>query len=358
MMADDQEKTEEPTSKKIEDARQEGNVPKSQDASAVVVLIIAIVVVIFTLPFIGERIIGLYRFYQSFIGVEFDVKIFEKIVIKTILEMIIMVFPIVLTIMISGIMGNLLQFGFLFTTKPITPNFSKINPLKGLKNLFSLKKLIDALKIILKVGTVFGIAFVFLLKFMQELPRVELYTIYLQLSWLRDKAIILAAVVIMAFLIIGFLDVLLVRYQYFKNLRMSKQEVKDEFKQSEGDPLVKGRIRRLQMEAARRRMIQDVASADVVITNPTHYAVALRYDNSQESAPKVLAKGVDFLALRIKDMAYEYNVMIYENPPLARELYKTCEVNDLIPPELFKAVAEVLSFVYTSNRQKFADRLK
>ncbi|AJC88238.1 flagellar export apparatus, flagellar biosynthetic protein FlhB [Campylobacter insulaenigrae NCTC 12927] len=357
-MADDQEKTEEPTSKKIEDARQEGNVPKSQDASAVVVLIIAIVVVIFTLPFIGERIIGLYRFYQSFIGVEFDVKIFEKIVIKTILEMIIMVFPIVLTIMISGIMGNLLQFGFLFTTKPITPNFSKINPLKGLKNLFSLKKLIDALKIILKVGTVFGIAFVFLLKFMQELPRVELYTIYLQLSWLRDKAIILAAVVIIAFLIIGFLDVLLVRYQYFKNLRMSKQEVKDEFKQSEGDPLVKGRIRRLQMEAARRRMIQDVASADVVITNPTHYAVALRYDNSQESAPKVLAKGVDFLALRIKDMAYEYNVMIYENPPLARELYKTCEVNDLIPPELFKAVAEVLSFVYTSNRQKFADRLK
>ncbi|MCR6572471.1 flagellar biosynthesis protein FlhB [Campylobacter insulaenigrae] len=358
MMADDQEKTEEPTSKKIEDARQEGNVPKSQDASAVVVLIIAIVVVIFTLPFIGERIIGLYRFYQSFIGVEFDVKIFEKIVIKTILEMIIMVFPIVLAIMISGIMGNLLQFGFLFTTKPITPNFSKINPLKGLKNLFSLKKLIDALKIILKVGTVFGIAFVFLLKFMQELPRVELYTIYLQLSWLRDKAIILAAVVIIAFLIIGFLDVLLVRYQYFKNLRMSKQEVKDEFKQSEGDPLVKGRIRRLQMEAARRRMIQDVASADVVITNPTHYAVALRYDNSQESAPKVLAKGVDFLALRIKDMAYEYNVMIYENPPLARELYKTCEVNDLIPPELFKAVAEVLSFVYTSNRQKFADRLK
>lgn len=357
-MADDQEKTEEPTSKKIEDARQEGNVPKSQDASAVVVLIIAIVVVIFTLPFIGERIIGLYRFYQSFIGVEFDVKIFEKIVIKTILEMIIMVFPIVLAIMISGIMGNLLQFGFLFTTKPITPNFSKINPLKGLKNLFSLKKLIDALKIILKVGTVFGIAFVFLLKFMQELPRVELYTIYLQLSWLRDKAIILAAVVIIAFLIIGFLDVLLVRYQYFKNLRMSKQEVKDEFKQSEGDPLVKGRIRRLQMEAARRRMIQDVASADVVITNPTHYAVALRYDNSQESAPKVLAKGVDFLALRIKDMAYEYNVMIYENPPLARELYKTCEVNDLIPPELFKAVAEVLSFVYTSNRQKFADRLK
>ncbi|ELF2321083.1 flagellar biosynthesis protein FlhB [Campylobacter lari] len=358
MAADDQEKTEEPTSKKIEDARQEGNVPKSQDASAVAVLIIAVVVVLFMMPFIGERISGLYRFYQSFIGIEIDLKILQKIIIKTMIEMFIMVLPITLVIMVAGVLGNLMQFGFIFTTKPITPNFNKINPINGLKNLFSLKKIIEALKIILKVGVVFGIAFVFLLQFMKELPRVELYMIYPQLLWLRDKAIILAAIVIIAFLIIGLLDVLLVRYQYFKNLRMSKQEVKDEFKQSEGDPLVKGRIRRLQMEAARRRMVQDVASADVVITNPTHYAVALRYDSSKEAAPKVLAKGVDFLALRIKDMAYEYNVMIYENPPLARELYKACEVNDLIPPELFKAVAEVLSFVYTSNRQKFADRLK
>lgn len=358
MAADDQEKTEEPTSKKIEDARKEGNVPKSQDASAVAVLIVAVVVVLFTLPFMGERISGLYRFYQSFIGIELDLKILQKIIIKTMIEMFIMVLPITLVIMIAGVLGNLMQFGFIFTTKPITPNFNKINPLNGLKNLFSLKKIIEALKITLKVGVVFGIAFVFLLQFMQELPRVELYTIYPQLLWLRDKAIILAAVVIIAFLLIGFLDVLIVRYQYFKNLRMSKQEIKDEYKQTEGDPLVKSRIRRLQMEAARRRMVQDVASADVVITNPTHYAVALRYDSSQEAAPKVLAKGVDFLALRIKDMAYEYNVMIYENPPLARELYKACEVNDSIPPELFKAVAEVLSFVYTSNRQKFADRLK
>ncbi|TKX29265.1 flagellar biosynthesis protein FlhB [Campylobacter sp. MIT 12-5580] len=358
MAADDQEKTEEATSKKIEDARKDGNVPKSQDAAAVVTLIVGVVVVLFLVGFLGERIMNLYRYYQSFIGVEIDIKILQAITIKTIFEAVIMLLPIVLSIMIAGVLGNLMQFGFIFTTKPITPNLNKINPIKGLANLFSLKKAVESVKIVLKVGIVFSIAFVFLLQFMTELPRVELYDIVSQLYWLREKAIILAAIVIIAFFLIGILDILLVRFQYFKGLRMSKQEVKDEYKQMEGDPQVKGRIRRLQMEAARRRMVQDVAGADVVITNPTHYAVALRYDNSKEPAPRIVAKGVDFLALKIKEIAYEHKVLVYENPPLARELYKVCDVNDLIPKELFRAVAEVLSFVYTSNKQKYGDRLK
>lgn len=356
MAADEQEKTEEATSKKIEDARREGNVPKSQDAAAVVTLLIGFVVVLFLIGFVSERIMNLYRYYQDFIGTEFDIKILQTITIKTIIEVVIMILPIVLTIMIAGILGNIMQFGFIFTTKPITPNLSKIDPIKGLKNLFSMKKLIESVKIVLKVGIVFGIAFVFLLKFMTELPKVELYDMASQLIWLREKAIILAAIVIIAFIFIGILDVLLVRFQYFKSLRMSKQEIKDEYKQMEGDPQVKGRIRRMQMEAARRRMVQDVAGADVVITNPTHYAVALRYDSSKEAAPRILAKGVDFLALRIKEIAYENGVLVYENPPLARELYKLCEVNDMIPRELFEAVAQVLSFVYASNKKKFQNR--
>ena len=134
---------------------------------------------------------------------------------------------------------------------------------------------------------------------------------------------------------------------------MSKQEIKDEYKQMEGDPQVKGRIRRLQMEAARRRMVQDVAGADVVITNPTHYAVALRYDTTKENAPRVVAKGVDFLALRIKEMAYKHNVIVYENPPLARQLYRDCDIDQMIPRELFKAVSEVFKFVYQANKKKF-----
>ena len=358
MAAEDQEKTEEATSKKIEDARKDGNVPKSQDAAAVVTLIVAFIVVLFTIGFLSDRIMNLYRYYQSFIGVEFDLKMLHAIAIKTMIEIVIMLLPIVLSIMIAGIAGNLMQFGFIFTTKPITPDLNKINPIKGFANLFSMKKLVESVKIILKVAIVFGIALTFLLQFMTELPRVELFGLGDQLEWFREKAIILAAVVIIAFIFIGILDIFLVRFQYFKSLRMSKQEVKDEYKQMEGDPQVKGRIRRLQMEVARRRMIQDVAAADVVITNPTHYAVALRYDNTKESAPKVLAKGVDFLALKIKEIAYENQVLVYENPSLARELYRTCEVGELIPRELFRAVAEVLRFVYTSNRKKFGSRLK
>lgn len=350
MAADDQEKTEEPTSKKIEDARKDGNVPKSQDAVAVVTLLVAVVATLFMLGFMGERITNLYRYYQSFIGIEMNFRVIQLVMMKTIFEILLILAPIVLSIMVAGILGNVMQFGFIFTTKPITPNLDKINPLKGLKNLFSLKKLVESIKIILKVSIVFTIAFIVLLQFIKELPRVELYDIFSQIIWLRDKAIILAAIVIIAFIIVAIIDVFLVRFQYFKGLRMSKQEIKDEYKQMEGDPQVKGRIRRLQMEAARRRMVQDVAGADVVITNPTHYAVAIRYDTAKEQAPRVIAKGVDFLALRIKEVAYQNNVIVYENPPLARELYKVCEVNDIIPRELFKAVAEVLGFVYNSNK--------
>ncbi|ELF6740325.1 flagellar biosynthesis protein FlhB [Campylobacter upsaliensis] len=353
MAGEDQEKTEEPTSKKIEDARQEGNVPKSQDAAAVVTLIVAITLLLFLLGFMGERVANLYRYYQSFIGVEFDLRIIQAIMMKSIFEVLIILAPIVLSIMVAGIIGNVMQFGFIFTTKPIMPNLSKINPLKGLKNLFSLKKLIESVKIILKVGVVFTIAFIVLLQFVKELPKVELYSLVAQMVWLRDKALILAAIVIIAFLIIAILDVFLVRFQYFQGLKMSKQEIKDEYKQMEGDPQVKGRIRRLQMEAARRRMVQDVAGADVVITNPTHYAVALRYDTTKENAPRVVAKGVDFLALRIKEMAYKHNVIVYENPPLARQLYKDCDLDQLIPRELFKAVSEVFKFVYQANKKKF-----
>lgn len=358
MAGDDQEKTEEASSKKIEDARKEGNVPKSQDSAAVVTLIIAVVMVLSFLGYMGEHIVKLYRYYQSFIGEELNIKVVHQIAIRTLFEMVIMVLPITLAIMVAGVLGNIMQFGFIFTLKPIMPNLGKINPLKGIKNLISLKKLIDAIKIILKVGVIFTIAFIFLLDFLQELPRLELISLIPQLLWLKKKAIILASVVVIAFLLLSFLDLMIVRFQYFKGLRMSKQEVKDEYKQMEGDPQVKGRIRQIQREMARKRMVADVGSADVVITNPTHYAVALRYDTQKEDAPVVLAKGVDFLAIKIKDMARQNDVMIYENPPLARELYKQCEINEIIPKELFKAVAEVLSFVYTSNKRKFKDRLK
>ncbi|CAM2806336.1 flagellar biosynthesis protein FlhB [Campylobacter hyointestinalis] len=357
-MADDQEKTEEPTSKKLEDARQKGNVPKSQDASGFVTLLVGIIALVLLLSFMGERLIKLYIYYQNLIGIELTKELFFKIVIHTMLQVILIILPVAVSIMIAGILSNVMQFGFLFTTEPLTPNFGKINPIKGLANLFSLKKLIDSIKIILKVSAVFGVAFYFFLQFVKELPHTIFFPMFNQLLWLKEKMLILAGVMLLLFLIIAIADIFIVRFQYFKGLRMSKQEVKDEFKQMEGDPRVKGRIRQLQMQAARKRMMQNIPTADVVITNPTHYAVALRYDKEKEKAPVVLAKGIDHLALRIRKLAAENGIQIVENPPLARELYKVCDVDSMIPANLFQAVAEVLSFVYMGNKAKFSNKLK
>lgn len=355
-MADD-EKTEEPTSKKIEDARKEGNVPKSQDLSGFITLLVALILVLVMMPFIGKQLIFLYRYYQSMIGVEFTKELVYEIVITSTLRTLMMILPIAISVAIAGVIGSVIQFGFIFTTKPLEFNLNKINPLSGLKKLFSLKKIGESIKIILKVTLVFIVTFYFLLSFTKELPQTLLFTMFNQLIWLKEKIIILASVMLLLFLVISLLDIFLVRFQYFKGLRMSKQEIKDEYKQMEGDPQIKGKIRSLQRQMAQRRMMQDIPVADVVITNPTHYAVALRYDKSKENAPVVLAKGVDHLALRIRAIATENQVPIIENPPLARELYKVCELNDEIPANLYRAVAEVLSFVYSSNKTKFKNKL-
>lgn len=357
-MADDQEKTEEPSSKKIDDAKKDGNVPKSQDLSGFFTLSVGIVLLLAMLGFMKEELIGLYHYYQSFIGVELTVSVAHQIVINTLFQGILMILPICICVAIAGVISNIMQFGFIFTTKPITPDLNKINPLKGLKNLFSLKKLIESVKIVAKVVIVFGVAFYFFIKFITELPHVLLFNMFEQLEWLESKMLILVAVMLAILFVIAIIDLLLVRFQYFKGLRMSKQELKDEYKQMEGDPQVKGRIRQLQMQAARKRMMSAVPQADVVITNPTHYAVALRYDKEAEGVPVVLAKGVDNLAMQIRKIATAHDIEIVENPPLARQLYRMCEAGDTIPSNMFKAVADVLRFVYTNNKEKFKDKLK
>lgn len=350
-MADDQEKTEEPTSKKIEDAREEGNVPKSQDTSSFITLVIAIAAFFMFFPLMEERLFYLYRFYQSFIGVDIGKNDVYLMVVTSFREFIFVIIPLAVIVAISGVLASILQFGFLFSTKPLIPDLKKINPIKGFKNLFSLKKAIEAIKTILKVSLVMGLAYYYLYDFVRELPSVIYFPIYDQLLWLRDKALILIAAMLALFFFLALFDLFFVRYNYFKDLKMSKQEIKDEYKQMEGDPQVKARIKRVQMEMSKRRMMSDIPTADVVITNPIHYAVAIRYDTSKEDAPKVVAKGVDHLALKIKERAREYKIQIIENPPLARELYKKCELDSLIPETLYKAVAEVLAFVYQSSKK-------
>jgi flagellar biosynthetic protein FlhB len=348
-MGDEEEKTEEPTPKKIEDAKKEGNVPKSQDTSAVVTLIAGAVALFFLLPYITEKLGLMMKHYFEFIGMELTVETVQNFMIFSLIELIPVIFSIAIPVMIAGLLAGWMQFGFVYTTKPLQPDLKKIDPIKGLKNLISLKKLIEGIKIVLKVGLVFGIATYISWLLIKELPTVTLFKLPDQLKWLVDNLLIIIIVMIGLFIVLAIIDIIFVRYNYFKQLRMTKQEVKDEHKNMEGDPQVKAKIREVQMKMARTRMLSDVSKSDVVVTNPTHYAVALRYDHEKENAPRVVAKGVDFLAFKIREVALENHVQIVENPPLARELYKVTEVGQTIPDHLFQAVAEVLAYVYKAK---------
>jgi len=349
-MADDQEKTEEPTPKKIEDARKEGNVPKSQDTSGVITLFVAILAVLMLFPYMSSHVLLLFKYYFSLIGTPLDKLYMIDIAIVTVREFLLIIMPLAVAVAISGIIAALAQFGFLFTTKAIVPDFKKIDPIKGTKNLVSMKKLIESIKITFKSFTTLGIGFVFFFFYIMELPTVALFSLGEQLSWLKDKAIILAFVMLLIIFVFAIIDIVIVRKQYFDGLKMSKQEIKDEMKNMDGDPLIKGKIRQIQMEASRKRMMAEVPNADVVITNPTHYAVALKYEESKR-APFVVAKGMDNIAQQIKKIARENNVHIVQNPPLARSLYSDVDIDKPIPEELFGAVAEVLAYVYKMNKK-------
>ncbi len=350
-MADDQEKTEQPTDKKIEDARKEGNVPKSQDASGVITLFIAILAFLLLFPYMSSHMIFLFKYYFSLLGVPLDKELMIDIAIITIREFLLIILPIAIAIAIAGVIAAFAQFGFLFTTDAIKPKLSKLDPIKGAKNLFSMKKLLEGMKITFKSFTTLGIGFLFFFFYIEELPTVALFGLGDQLLWLKDKAIILSLVMLFIIFIFAIIDIVIVRKQYFDGLKMSKQEIKDEMKNMEGDPLIKAKIRQKQMEVSRNRMMSEVPNADVIITNPAHYAVALKYEESK-GAPIVLAKGKDYLAQQIKKIARENSVQIVQNPPLARSLYADVEIEKPIPEALFVAVAEVLAMVYKTNKKK------
>jgi len=346
---DDQEKTEEPTSKKLEDARKEGNVAKSQDVTGLVTLVVGIVVLIFYMKFVVYKIEEFYIYYLTFFSHEWSLNDIINLFLKSVLEVFILLAPIVIAIMIAGVLGNVAQFGFLFTTKAILPKFSKINPISGLKNLFSAKKLFEGIKMTLKVAIAFGVGFNLFVSWLAEIPKLELFDLMTQIKWLVDKAIILAFTMIGVFLVFAIIDFAYQKYSYKKSLKMSKQEIKDEMKNTEGNPEIKAKIRQIQMKMASQRMMGEIPKADVVVTNPTHYAVAIRYDRTKDKAPKVIAKGVDHLAQKIKEIAREHDVMIVENKPLARQLYAEVELEEEIPEKLYKAVIEVLVYVYKTK---------
>lgn len=351
-MADDTEKTEEPTDKKIEDARKEGNVPKSQDASGVITLFVAILALLLLFPYMSSHVIFLFEYYFNIMADGVNREMLFSVAYVTMREFLMIILPLAIAVAVAGVIAALAQFGFLFTTDAIMPKLNKLDPIKGMKNLVSMKKVIEGVKITFKSFTTLGVGFLFFFFFIMELPTVALFGLDDQLDWLQEKALIIALIMLFIIFIFAVIDIIIVRKQYFDNLKMSKQEIKDEMKNMEGDPLIKGKIRQIQMEASRKRMMSDVPDADVVITNPTHYAVALKYEESKGHAPIVVAKGKDKVAQQIKKIARENNVHIVQNPPLARSLYAEVEVEKPIPEALFTAVAEVLAYVYKMNKKK------
>jgi flagellar biosynthetic protein FlhB len=351
-VADDQDKTEEPTGKKLEDARTDGNVPNSQDTAGVIVLFVAILALLSMFSFIADHLLWLTRYYFSLMNHPLEQTNLIDIAVVTFREFLIMALPFTIIVAIAGVTGTVAQIGFNFTLKPLSPKFSKLNPIAGLANLITMHKALEALKTTFKSFAAMGVGFLFFWAYMKELPMVALFSLWDQMAWFKEKAIILAAVMLVMLFLFAIIDLFLTRKNYFEKLKMSKQEVKDEVKNMEGDPHIKAKIRQVQMQAARKRMMSSVPHADVVVTNPTHYAVAIKYDETKHNAPVVVAKGVDNIAIQIKKIARENGVHVMESPPLARALYKDVEIDHPVPEALFTAVAEVLAYVYKMGKKK------
>ncbi|MEE1305775.1 MAG: flagellar biosynthesis protein FlhB [Agathobacter sp.] len=347
------EKTEPATAKKLEDARKEGKVAKSKELTAAFDLIVLFLVLKFFVTYVGESMLEVYTVIYS--GIADFVSInrtgissvavssyLRNVIIKYIIIVIpFFIFGVVITLLIS-----IYQVGWKVTSKPLQPKLDKFNPINGFKRIFSKDSLFELIKSVFKIGLIAYVAYTSISGHKDDL--FVLYDITLQQAvGLVGEIIINAGLKIsIVYLLVGIADFAYHKHKFNEDMKMTKQEVKDEYKNAEGDPQVKGRQRARMREASQRRMMQDVPKADVVITNPTHLAVAIKYEPQESKAPVVLAKGEDYLAEKIKETARENNVEIVENKPLARMLYHNVDIGSEIPPELYQSVAEVLAMVY------------
>jgi flagellar biosynthetic protein FlhB len=342
-----EEKTEQPTPKKRRELKEKGEVAKSRELPSVAVLLSALIVLSFCGSFMYNHIVIIMKGAFSLPTMnDLNISEFMKYAQDIISRFIILLSPLFGAIFIAAILSNIMQVGFIMSGESIIPKFSKIDPIKGFGRIFSKQALMELFKSLLKLIIVGGIAFITVKSEMRNfslLGDMEANGIFIYILKIFFKIFIRCS---MAMIVLVIIDYVFQRWEFEKRIKMTKQEVKDEFKKSEGDPLIKSRIKSIQMEMARRRMMQAVPDADVVITNPTHLAVALKYDSLTMNAPKVLAKGPGKLAERIRYMASEHNIPIMENKELARNLYDMVEVGQEIPAALYQAVAEILAYIY------------
>ncbi len=345
----EEEKTEEPTARKRAEARRRGQVPRSMEFNSVLVVLVAFCALnIFGASFLRN----LYHFFlESFrlevLNLAMDESSLGHIFLQRFLFILVSFLPVGLTVLAAGVAINLVQTGGIITGETLKMRWDRVNPAQGLKRLFSPRSLVELVKALFKLTIVALIIRSTFLSRAFPLAETSMLMPVWQVAEMTWKMLFQMVTRICLFLLVmAVFDYFYQRYEYLRGLRMTKKEVKDEYKQTEGDPLVRSRIRRKQRELATRRMMQQIPRADVVITNPTQLAVALRYEPEEMGAPQVVAKGQGYLAEKIRAAATEHNVPVVENKPLARALYKTVEVGEYIPEHLYQAVAEVLAFVY------------
>lgn len=347
------EKTEEATDKKLSDARTEGQVAKSKEIVNSVYLLAVFYIIKFTIGWIGEKLME--QFSQTYQMIPVYAANFEDMTnVNTIfavlrqstLGMALIMAPILAVSFLVYFLGELIQVKWKLTAKPMMPKLSKISPLSGFKRMFSKQSLINLLKSVAIVGVCLYMVYNTLIENYTLIYRLYDTNLTEGIEIIGNLVLDLCIDISMVYIVVGVIDLIFQRKKFKNDMMMTKQEVKDEYKNTEGDPVIKGQQKRRMREASQRRMMQQLPEADVVITNPTHFAVALKYDLSIAKAPVVLAKGEDFLAQKIKDAAREHDIEIYENKPLARALYYNVDIGQEIPEELYQAVAEVLAFVY------------
>ncbi len=351
-MAKDPSKTEKATPRRRQKAREEGQVAKSQDIPISATLIVMFFTFLAYIPFAYNELIKVYRYVFS--NPEYLMpSVNSSTVILVVKVLTVLIAPVFLIFLITGIISNIAQFGLLFSLKAIQPKIDRINPVSGLMRLVSLKTLFELFRNILKLLVATVISF-FILKFLfTDIIRLMNVPVYQEVHYMVRYSMILILAFALLSIPVAVIDFIYRKFEYEENIKMTKQEVKEERKMYEGNPQIKAAIRKKQRELSMLRMMAEVAKADVVITNPEHYAVALKYERGKMEAPKVVAKGTDHVALKIKEKAKENNVPIVEDPPLARSLYSSCEIGDFIPENLYVAVAKILARVYRERGVRF-----
>lgn len=345
-----EEKTETATPKRRREAREKGQVAKSRELITAVLLLLTFMTLRIFANSIIINLTELITLFLSFpVNVDNAIKIEDlvNIYLKCLWVFAKVMTPILFISALAAITLNYLQVGFMFTLKPLVPKFNKLNPIEGFKNIVSKRAFIELAKSILKIGIVGYIIYSYLKNNFLIIPELLAMDMEATAVFIGNTIINTGIRVAAVLIVISIFDYGFQFWEFEKNLKMSKQEIKEEYKMTEGNPQIKSKIREKQRQMSLRRMMTEVPKADVIITNPTHFAIAVKYDSTKAEAPIVLAKGKDIIAQKIKEIAKDNNIPTVENKPLAQSLYKAVEIGDMVPAELYKAVAEVLAFVYS-----------